>query len=187
VERDDMPGNEKVVDQINVADDSIRKEEFTIVTDDDYARVDNLCRSILLGFYDHLLAEGLPPEEATVLANGADYFVRDFLVDCKGYNLFDERPGIVRQFAGNWYIINTIEPDIKQLGRHLQGARAFYGYLCGRKLISTGYLQDVEKECGLLSYYEERIETFWKIEGDGFVAWEMECPLKEPLAATGRA
>ena len=165
----------------------IDKEEFTIVTGDDYPRVDNLSRKLLLGFYENLLAGGMPPEEATSLANGADYFVRDFIIDCKGYNLFDERPGIVRQFAGNWYIVNTIEPDIGQLSRHLQGIRAFYGYLCEQGLISIGYLVTLDKECGILSYYEERIETFWKIEGDGFSIWERECTLKDSLASAGRA
>ena len=163
------------------------KDEFTIVTGDDYLRVDNLSRKLLLGFYQDLLADGLSPEEATRLANGADYFVRDFLIDCKGYNLFDERPGIVKQFAGNWYIVNTVEPDIGQLSGHLQGIRAFYGYLCRKGLISIEYLVVLEKECGILSYYEERIETFWRIEGDGFTAWERECTLKDSLAAAGRA
>ncbi len=83
--------------------------------------------------------------------------------------------------------MNTIDPDIGQLSRHLQGVRAFYGYLCEQKLVSIEYLLALEKECGILSYYEERIETFWKIEGDGFSAWERECTLKDNLAAVGRA
>jgi len=166
---------------------SVHKEEFAIVTGEDYLRVDNLCKGLLMSFYEHLLAGGLAPEEATILANGADYFVRDFLVDYKGYNLFDERPGIVRQFAGNWYIVNTIDPDITHLSRHLQGIRAFYGFLCDKKLISVGYLLNLEKECGILSFYEARIESFWKIEGDGFASWERECTLKDHLTTTGRA
>jgi hypothetical protein len=165
----------------------VRKEEFTIVALEDYPRVDTLCRKLLLGFYEDLLQGGLSPEEATILANGADYFVRDFLIDCKGFNLFDERPGIVRQFAGNWYIVNTIEPDVGQLTRHLQGVRVFYGYLCKQGLISDDFLSIIESESDLLSYYEERIETFWKIEGDGFFAWEKECTLKDHLAGGGRA
>jgi hypothetical protein len=169
------------------AEPQVKKDEFSIVTRDDYLRVDNLCKGLLLRFYEYLLEKGLPPEEATTLANGADYFVRDFLVDHKGYNLFDERPGIVKQFAGNWYIVNTIEPDIQQLSRHLQGIRAFYGWLCELRLISVGYLMFLEKECGILSYYEARIEDFWKIEGDGFLEWERKCTLKDLPSVTGRA
>lgn len=181
-----MP-NQKENGKSSGDDLQIRKEEFTIITGEDYPRVDTLCRKLLLSFYEDLLADGLSPEEATNLANGADYYVRDFLIDCKGFNLFDERPGIVRQFAGNWYIVNTIEPDMGQLSRHLQGVRAFYGYLRGKNLISMEYLLLIEKECGILSYYEERIDTFWKIEGDGFFAWEKECTLKDHLAGGGRA
>jgi len=168
-------------------EERINKEEYSIVTQGDYLRVDNLCKALLLHFYEHLLAGGLAPEEATSLANGADFFLRDFLVDFKGYNLFDEKPGIVKQFAGNWYIVNTAEPDIQQLSRHLQGIRAFYGWLCGQGLISGGYLTILEKECGILSFYEARIEAFWRIEGDGFHEWERECTLKDLPAATGRA
>jgi hypothetical protein len=45
----------------------------------------------------------------------------------------------------------------------------------------------LEKECGILSYYEARIEDFWKIEGDGFMEWERRCSLKDLPAKTGRA
>jgi hypothetical protein len=165
----------------------INREEFSIVAQEDYLRVDNLCKGLLLRFYEQLLAEGIPPEEATSLANGADLFVRDFVVDCKSCNLFDERPGIVKQFAGNWYIVNTLEPDMKELRRHLRGVRAFYGYLCDQKLIAAEYLAILDQECGMHPYYEGRIDTFWKIEGDGFSDWERECTLKEPLAAPARA
>jgi hypothetical protein len=165
----------------------VNKEEFSLVKQEDFLRVDNLCKGLLLSFYEHLLAQGIPPEEATSLANGADYFVRDFLVDFKGYNLFDESPGIVRQFAGNWYIVTTPEPDISLLSLHLQGIRAFYGYLCDHKLISVGYLMNLEQECAILSYYEGRIESFWEIEGEGYSAWERECTLKDRWSITGRA
>lgn len=165
----------------------VNTEDFSLVTNEDYLRVDNLCRGLLLSFYEHLLAGGLDPVEATSLANGADLFVRDFLVDCKGYNLFDEKPGIVRQFAGNWYIVNTLEPDIGQLSGHLRGIGAFYGYLRDLELISAAYLEKLETECEATSYYEERMESFWKIEGNGFVDWEKECTLKDGWTATGRA
>ena len=163
------------------------KSTFTPVTHEDYLRVDNLCKGLLLWFYERLQEDGLSPEEATTLANGADYFIRNFLVDFKGHNLFDERPGIVRQFAGNWYIVNTLEPDIRELVGNLQGIRAFYGFLSDQQLVSAGYLKIIEKECEEIAYYENRIESFWKIEGDGFIAWERECTLKEGWNGTGRA
>lgn len=176
-----MPDTPKRDDEVAEDGLHVNKEEFNLVRQEDYQRVDNLCRELLLRFYEYLLAEGLAPEEATLLANGADYFVRDFLVDCKGYNLFDEKHGIVKQFAGNWYIVNTIEPDMGELSKHLRGIRAFYGFLCDQKLISAAYLVVLDKECSILSYYEGRMESFWKIEGDGYIAWEKECTLKDNL------
>ena len=174
---------------MSVPGDELRlnKDEFSLVTQEDYLRVDNLCKELLLRFYEQLQEDGLSPEEATVLANGADYYTRNFLVDCKGYNLFDERPGIVRQFAGNWYIVNTVEPDIRELEGMLKGIRAFYKFLSDQQLVSGVYLKKIEKECEEIAYYEGRIESFWKIEGDGFLAWERECTLKDGLNISGRA
>ncbi len=162
------------------ADDlQIEKNNFTPRTMEDDLRVDLQCKHLLQHFYNRLQADGLSPEEATELANGADYFIRDFVVDIKGFNLFDEKTGIVRQFAGNWYIVNTVEPDIRQLAGHLRGVKAFYRYLRDRELISAGYLENIERECDDLSFYEQRIESFWAISGDGYLAWERECSLKE--------
>lgn len=157
----------------------IDKDEFTPGSMEDDLRVDLRCKHLLQHFYNRLLEDGLSPEEATALANGADYFLRDFVVDIKGLNLFAEKTGIVRQFAGNWYIVNTLEPDIRQLARHLRGVKAFYGYLRAQELISAGYLENIERECDDLSFYERRIESFWAISGDGYFAWEGECALKE--------
>jgi hypothetical protein len=162
------------------ADDlQIDKDKFIPGTMEDDLRVDLHCKHLLQHFYNRLLADGLSPEEATALANGADYFLRDFVIDIKGLNLFGEKTGIVRQFAGNWYIVNTVEPDIRQLTGHLRGIKAFYRYLRDRELISTGYLENIERECDDTSFYEQRIESFWAISGDGFLAWERECSLKE--------
>ncbi len=160
----------------------IDKDTFTPGTPEDDLRVDLQCKHLLQHFYKSQIAQDVSAEEATALANGADYFIRDFVVDFMGLNPFDERPGIVRQFAGNWYIVGTIEPDLQQLAGHLRGIRAFYQYLRGQGLISAGYLQNIEKECDDLVYYESRIESFWGITGDGYLAWEQECSLK----VTGR-
>ncbi|GLI36754.1 hypothetical protein KI811_13585 [Geobacter hydrogenophilus] len=162
-----------------VAEPVVNKDEFAIVTVDDEIRADGLCQSLLKRFYDSLLEGGMDPQEATRVASGADYYVRDFLVGYKHCNLFDERPGIVRQFAGNWYIVNTIEPSIEELAGHLLGVRSFYRFLNGRGLIGGDFLAAMEQECGDGAFYESRIRSFWEITGDGYIAWERECSLKQ--------
>ncbi|WP_298439997.1 hypothetical protein [Geobacter sp.] len=157
----------------------VNKDDFAIASVDDEIRADGLCRKLLSRFYFSLLEAGMSAEEATALANGADYYVRDFVVGYKHRNLFDERPGIVRQFAGNWYIVNTIEPSIEELAGHLAGVRAFYRFLAVRGDISAGFGAAVERECGELAYYDGRIRSFWEIEGGGYVEWERECTLKD--------
>jgi hypothetical protein len=158
---------------------TVNKDDFRLGTLEDELRVDNLCKKILRRFYFQLLEDGETPEKATFLANGADYFVRDFVVGYKERSIFDERPGIVRQFAGNWYIVATLEPDIAELSGHLDGIRMFYRFLRSSALIAPDYLAEIEKECLDTDYYAGRIASFWEIKGDGYVAWERECTLKE--------
>ncbi len=157
---------------------TVNKEDFRLGSLDDELRVDGLCQKLLKRFYFQLLEDGLPPERATLLANGADYFVRDFVVARMERNLFDETPGLVRRFAGNWYIVNTLEPHIAELSVHLEGIAAFYRFLHARGDISREYLDRIEAECGDTAWYGNRIESFWGITGDGYAAWERECSLK---------
>ncbi len=157
----------------------VDKKEFVPTTLEDEVRVDRLCHDLLHRFYNESMDAGLSPEEATALANGADYFVRDFVVSIKNRSIFEERPGIVRQFAGNWYIVNTIEPVAGEIEGYLAGIRAFYRFLYGHQLISLKFLQAIEAECAEVDYYQSRIDSFWNITGDGYLTWEKECSLKD--------
>jgi hypothetical protein len=121
----------------------------------------------------------VPPLEAGTLAHGADYFLRDYLVSARRRNLFREKDGIVRAFAATWYIISTLEPTIEELTGHLNGVREFYHFLHAAGLVSGEYLGKIESECDDIGWYGERIESFWNIRGDGYLAWERECSLKE--------
>jgi len=157
----------------------VDKRDFIPATLEDELRVDKLCSDILHRFYCESMEAGLSPEEATALAGAADYFIRDFVVSIKNRSIFDERPGIVRQFAGNWYIVNTMEPLASEIEGYLAGIRGFYRFLHGHQLISLKFLQAIEAECAQLDYYASRIDSFWDITGDGYLAWEKECTLKE--------
>jgi hypothetical protein len=158
---------------------SIEKSEFDVYTLDDEIRVDALCSDLLRTFYRYLLGKNIPAGEATALASGADYFTRDFVIARKQKNILDIRPGTVRQFAGNWYIANTLEPNIRELSGHLAGVKAFYGFLRECGIIADEILLAIEKECDDGDYYEDRIESFWEIQGDGYFAWDRECTLKD--------
>lgn len=157
----------------------VNPDDFAIDTVEDEIRADGLCQKLLKRFYLSLLEGGMSPREATALANGADYYVRDFVVGYKHRNLFDGRPGTVRQFAGNWYIVNTLDPTVEELAGHLRGMRAFYRFLADRGDIDGSFLAAVERECDDIGYYDVRIKSFWEIEGDGYGAWERECSLKD--------
>jgi hypothetical protein len=156
----------------------INKNDFNMETLEDELRVDGLCQRLLRRFYDCRLAAGLTPQDATLLANSADYYLRDFVVDRMRRNPFEETPGLVRQFAGNWYIVNTLEPNVDELARHLAGIRAFYRFLRDEELISADFFQTIDTECEALPWFSGRIDSFWAIAEDGYYTWEQECSLK---------
>lgn len=158
---------------------TIDKKEFDSETLEDELRADRLGKELVEKFYLDIVAAGKSEQEASDLAKSADYYLRDFLISIKQRNLFEERGGVVRQFAGNWYITSTLEPQIGELARYLEGIEAFYRYLHERKLISDIFFKRIEKECADLSFYEERIESFWNIAGDGYSEWEKSCSLKD--------
>ncbi len=162
----------------------VDKKAFMPGTLEDELRVDRLCKELVQSFYQETLAAGLSPEEATTLAQGADYYARDFVVSIRQQSIFDEKPGGVKKFAGNWYIIATMEPNIPELAGYLQGIKAFYRFLHGHRLVTTKFLQTVERECDDIDYYGQRIESFWSLSGDGYTAWERECTLKDSVDAS---
>jgi hypothetical protein len=159
-------------------EDIFRKENFDVNTFEDEIRIDSLCQRLLRMFYLEMEEEGRSPGEAGRLVWGADYFLREFIIPDRRENIFSPHSGRVRQFAGNWYIVKNLEPNMEELGTILQGIEAFYEY--GKKIgkVTEEILEDVRRDCSELDYYRRRIDTFWLIEGDGYSAWERECSLK---------
>jgi len=163
---------------VNDKDEVFRKESFEVNTLEDEIRIDSLCQRLLRLFYLALVEEGRSTGEAGSLTWGADYFLREFIIPDRRENIFALRPGRVRQFAGNWYIVKNLEPNMEELGNILHGVEAFYEY--GRKIgkVTEEVVEDVRRDCADLGYYRLRIDAFWQIEGGGYSAWEQECSLK---------
>ena len=152
--------------------------DFDITCLDDEIRADRLCTELLKQFAASLVTEQqLTPLEAGQLAHGADPFLRDFMIANRRENLFQPAPGRVRQFAGHFYIINNMEPNRKELAAMLDGIAAFYRYAVSQNWFSADLLPTLEKECADLDSYSTRIENFWNLQGDGFIAWRAEIPL----------
>jgi hypothetical protein len=156
--------------------------DFDIHTFDDEIRVDELCNRLLLAVRDQLLTEsGCNPLLAGELCQGADYFLREFIVAECADNLLHLPPERVRQFAGHWYIIRTLEPNIRELAGILAGIAACYRVLATFGLVAPERAAAIETACADLPAYRQRIDDFWAIEGDGFIAWRDTCPLPKRL------
>ncbi len=154
-------------------------DDFEFDSLDEELQVDQRCRELLRRFYLHLQASGLKPEKASELAFAADYYVRDYLLDFGRQNVVRPQPGLVKRFAATWFATHTLDPEYSVLERHLEAIGKFYHYLHSLHLISADELVFLEQELTAGDYYRNRIDGFMAIAGDGYVAWEAECPLKD--------
>lgn len=153
--------------------------DFDFDTIEEELRVDERCQSLLKGFYQHLQDRGLDPQAASDLAYCADFYLRDYLLDFTRQNLARPQPGLVRRFAASWFITHTLDPEMKALDQHLEAIRELYRFLHQQHLISVDELAFIEDEASQTEYYRQRIERFLAITGDGFCAWDAECPQKD--------
>lgn len=170
-----MPGTQPT----SLSDQIFAHNQFEVRDLNDEIRVDQLCVQLLRIFCrDRIERHGIEPLAAGQLARGADYFLREFVVADRCENIFLLPPGRVRQFAGNWYIVKTLEPNLAELGDILMGVEAFYRFCFESGKVTAECLESIVRECGELEYYQRRIDTFWAITGDGFAAWDAECSLK---------
>ncbi len=161
-------------------DEVFNKASYSIRTLEEEVRADNLCSDFLKHFYLDLVGQiGQSPEEASRLCYGASYFLKEFLIGDRRDNLFEAPAARIRQFAGNWYIIKNMEPNLPELLGMLEGVQAFYEYSARVDMVSAGFVQEVTRLCADLSFYKERIEDFLAIEGDGYFAWDAACPLND--------
>ncbi|MBT1071765.1 hypothetical protein [Pelotalea chapellei] len=153
-------------------------DDFDFATIEEEVRVDERCQTLLQQFYQHLQDSGLELQHASDLAYSADLYLRDYLLDFARQNVVCPKPGIVRRFAATWFITNTLDPDMNVLARHLEAISHFYRFLHLEHFISSEELAVMEDEAHQNDYYQQRINSFLAIHGDGYIAWEAECPLR---------
>ena len=155
-------------------------ETFDIHSLEDEINADERCGQLLVEFLRHLVKNlDLPPEKASSMVRGTDYFLRDYVISFCRENIFSLRPGQVRKFGGNWYIVRNLEPNFSELESILGGIKAFYRWAQSIGWISPLLADQIDSECALGNFFKKRIQSFWAIEGDGFRQWDLECSLKE--------
>ena len=162
-----------------MADDHLDQRTYIIKTLEDEIRADQNCKVLLKEFHHSLLKnKSIPPLEAGSMASGADYYLRDFMIDNRRTNIFEITPELIRSFSGNWYIISTLDPNMSELGSIMIGVSHFYSYCAEKKLIAQTMAEKIIEACSQHDYYQQRIESFNDLSGDGFIAWNSTCPLQ---------
>ena len=153
--------------------------DFDIADWKDEHRVDELCLAVLKQFHRNLLDEQkCEPLEAGCLARGADYFLREFIIGDRQENIFEVGPKRVLQFAGNWYIIKNMEPNMEELTDLVFGVEAFYSWCVDTGLYNEQFQIEIREFCQDLDNYRERIESFWEIT-DNYSEWDSAVSLKD--------
>lgn len=166
-----------ITTSVGINDSIFAAENFFPNDLNDEIRIDQLSVSLLQIFCRDLIDSGVEPLRAGALARGADYFLREFAIDHCRDNIFSLPQGRVRSFAGNWYIIKTIEPNRSELSEILQGVEEFYRYCFDKGRITASAFQEISTDCAQLDYYEERINSFWEMTSDGYQGWDAACPI----------
>lgn len=154
------------------------QDDFEFANLEEELLVDQRCQQVLKHFYLYLQQQGMTAERASELAFSADLYVRDYLLDFACQNLVRPQPGIVKKFAGSWFITHTLDPEMTLLESHLTAIVELYRFLRHQHLISADELAFLEGEAGQTDFYQMRITTFLDITGDGFVVWDEECPAR---------
>ncbi|MBN1140618.1 MAG: hypothetical protein JXB25_02300 [Deltaproteobacteria bacterium] len=164
----------------HVSEIIFEKERFSFGSLQEEIVVDRLCQNLLRVFCRELsLCQGFTAEAAGGKAHGADYFLRDFVISERRKNIFEVTPRDVTVFAGNWYIVKNLEPNIEELSEILAGIDSFFEFCHNHGIISEERRRELSEACSQLEFYRQRIDDFWAIEKDGYFRWEAECTLKD--------
>lgn len=155
-----------------------RPGDFDVASPEDEIRVDELCVRLLQSVRTALTVEyRLDPATAGSYCLGADLFLREFVIaDCHD-NLLHLPIERIRQFAGHWYIVRTLEPDSSELAAILAGVRTVYQVLAEHGLTAAELAAAVATACSETTWHRQRLDDYWAISGDGYDAWRAACPL----------
>ncbi len=164
-----------MTNDIQNSPDLFNPSNYQISSLEDEVRADQLCRELLKTFHQHLQQED-EPLIAGSKAAGADYFLRDFMIDNQRANIFSLSAARVRAFAGNWYIISTLEANMTELKDILAGIESFARYCALNSLLAEDNCAEIAAACNDIDYYQQRIESFQNLVDDGYHAWERACP-----------
>ena len=152
-------------------------DDFEFESLEQELQADQHCQRLLLDYYNWLQQNGMTPQEATQLAYSADYYLRDYLLDHLRANPLKPQDGIVRYFAGNWYIVKNMEPEQKQLSQHLLAIQQLYTYIKQLELITQEELNQLMTETLETDFYTQRIADFLALAGDGYTEWDNDCTI----------
>ena len=158
--------------------DPLDQKNYSIGSLDDEIRADQISKVLLKQFHQYLLENNeFSPLEAGSMASGADFYLRDFMIDNRRRNIFEISPELINSFAGNWYIVSSLEPNMVELEGILTGIANFYRFCAEKKVINSATAEKVSQACSCHDYYQQRIDSFNDISGDGYTAWNKACPL----------
>ena len=123
-------------------------------------------------FYDYLREKGLKENLAGRRTEMVAYFVMNYLfVYDDVENILEVSDETIRRFLGNWYIRKSMNPKLTEIKSFLKAISDFFTYLKERGFISKVHLQEIKEVCKDRAWFEMRLKTYFKAEGDDFYKW----------------
>ncbi|MBI5444835.1 MAG: hypothetical protein HY900_26935 [Deltaproteobacteria bacterium] len=151
-----------------------KREDFRLRGPDDFVRLDGLCLELVKEFFATLQEPSHGsrlPEAASALAHAADRYVRDFLVDFMERDPGDPAERLVRQYVGNWYIVQTLEPSHEEIETILEALDLFYAFLASLGLLEAAEASSFRKALSDHAFFHRRLEEFWDLTPERISAW----------------
>lgn len=157
------------------------REDLRFREPGDFVRLDSLCGEVLREFDGWLQErEGLGPEEAGRLARAADRYLRDFLVDIQERGPAEAGPASVREYLGNWYVVNTLAPTHGEVEVILRSLRCLHRFFDEVGIMDTGARQEAEGALSDADFFHRRLEEFWELTPDEIIVWRAVDDYRRP-------
>lgn len=149
-----------------------KREDLRFREPSDFVRLDGLCGELLREFAPWLQErEEFSAQETAQLTRAADRYLRDFLVDIQERGPADADSASVRQYLGNWYVVNTLIPTHDEIDVILRSLRHLHHFLAETGIADPDPHRELEAVLSNAAFFHRRLEEFWSLTPEGIPAW----------------
>jgi hypothetical protein len=125
--------------------------------------------------------KGLTPQDASELAHAADRYLRDFVVDIMAIQPEETSAKLVRMYLGNWYIVNTLTPTLKEIELIARALELLHAHAAITGKITAECATEASATAKDPTPFKERLEQFWDLTPEGIDSWREVDDYRKPI------